>query len=176
VRASLIEGNRRIAHNLQHVIPAGSGIITLSNSSTVRQALFVLEPDRVYVMQSLPGGEGEAQAESLRKGFADRSVGPRVELIPDSAIANVVPLVDCALVGVDSYDASGAILHKIGTLPLALCCRHFGKPFYAAGHSLKHVTGELRRLLESSTGTEALLFDCTPRAQITQLVTEEAVA
>jgi translation initiation factor 2B subunit (eIF-2B alpha/beta/delta family) len=173
VHASLLEGNRLIAQNLRTFIPAGSKLITLSNSSTVREALFVLEPARVYVMRSLPGGEGEGQAESLGRGFAARGVHNQIEVIPDTAIANVVPLVDCALAGIDSYDRDGAILHKVGTLPLALCCRHFRKPFYAAGHSLKLIAGKLPAPRESGLDATEEMFDLTPDRLITKIVTEE---
>jgi translation initiation factor 2B subunit (eIF-2B alpha/beta/delta family) len=171
-RVSLTDGNRLIARTLQAVIAPASQIITLSNSSTVREALFALEPARVYVMHSLPGGEGESQAAALRTGLADRGGGVRVELVPDSALANLVPLVDCALVGIDSYDGYGAILHKVGTLPLALCCRHFGKPFYAAGHSLKFVAGDVQGFLERDGEPAEQMFDCTPGALISRIVTE----
>jgi translation initiation factor eIF-2B subunit delta len=171
-RDSLREGNRLIARNLQVVIPSGSTLITLSNSSTVREALFVVEPARVYVMQSLPGGEGEDQANALRVGFADRGANAQVEVIPDSLIANVVPLVNCALVGIDSYDPGGTILHKVGTLPLALCCYHFGKPFYAAGHSLKLTAHELQDPVDPHSNAAEQMFDCVPGRFITDIVTE----
>jgi translation initiation factor eIF-2B subunit delta len=172
VEASLRDGNRRIARNLQAVIPVGSTVLTLSNSSTVRGALFVLDPACVFVMRSLPGGEGEAQAEALSTGFADRGGSALVEVVPDMAMANIVPLVDCALVGIDSYDRGGAILHKVGTLPLALCCRHFEKPLYAAGHSLKLVARPLQAAPERDAAAREQLFDCTPGTLITRIVTE----
>jgi len=175
-RASLREGNRGIARNLQQLIPAGSRIITLSNSSTVREALFVLAPAAVYVTQSLPGGEGEAQARELRMGLRGRNAAADVEVVPDSTLANVVPLVDCALVGIDSYDRGGAILHKVGTLPLALCCRQFGKRFYAAGHSLKLSEREVHGRPDPGLSPGEQLFDCTPRDLITAIVTENAAA
>ncbi len=171
VRSSLLDGNRRIALNLQQVIPTGITIITLSNSSTVRDALFILEPARVYVMRSLPGGEGEAQAKALRAGVAERDGKTAVEVISDTAIANVVPRVYCALVGIDSYDRGRTILHKVGTLPLALCCRHFEKPLYAAGHSLKRVPQV--QPPEAEDEAPELLFDRTPGTLITQIVTED---
>jgi translation initiation factor 2B subunit (eIF-2B alpha/beta/delta family) len=94
-------------------------------------------------------------------------------LIPDSAIGNIVPQVDCAVIGVDTFDRTGAVVHKVGTLPLALCCRHFGKPFYAAGHSLKFTERRLEGgLPEPDQELESQLFDCTPGELITRLVTE----
>ncbi len=172
VRQSLAEGNQRIAERLRRWIPAGSSVITLSNSSTVRDVLLSLPAGEVYVLQSQPGGEGAQMAEALRAGMAARPSSASVRLIPDAAMGNAVPRVDCALLGIDSYDRDGAILHKVGTLPLALCCRHFGKPFYAAGHSFKFTDRVLGGLPEPRAALEAQSFDCTPAELITRLVTE----
>ncbi len=173
-RSSLVEGNQRIARNLQRLIPAGSRIITLSNSSTVREALFALAPAAVYVMRSLPGGEGETQAREIQNGFRERAPTPPVEVIPDGSVGNIVLLIDCALVGIDTFDHGGAILHKVGTVPLALCCRRFGKPFYASGHSLKLSRRELHGIPDPSLSPGEQLFDCTTADLITAIVTEEA--
>lgn len=168
---SLREGNQRIAAHLKARIAPAATIITLSNSSTVRHALIFLRPANVFVMESLPGMEGRFMVQSVEKKLKD--VGGRVQLIPDSVIGNVVPQVDCALVGIDTFDFSGAIYHKVGTLPLALCCRQFDKPLYAAGHSLKCVDGPLGAVPESDKPLSAQIFDLTPPQLITRIITEE---
>ena len=167
-RRSLIEGNALIARNLKRFISPGSTIITLSNSSTVRTAIEALGVGAVYVLQSHPGGEGAQLAEQLQSAGLP---GLKVHLVPDAAMGNVVPEVDCALVGIDTFDRAGTILHKVGTLPLALCCRHFNKPLFAAGHSLKQVEHKIRAPPEPPEG-EPQLFDRTPGELITRLVTE----
>ena len=168
LRRSLVEGNRILAEKLKPFIPSGSTVITLSNSSSARDALIALRPGAVYVLESLPGGEGKQMAEALRQRLGG-SVD--VELIPDAEIGNAVPSVDCALVGIDTFDDTGAILHKVGTLPLALCCRHFGKPFYAAGHHLKRTEQTLDDSSEAGRLLRDRLFDRTPATLITKLVT-----
>ena len=168
---SLREGNQRIAAHLKALIAPAATIITLSNSSTVRHALISLRAASVFVMESLPGREGRSMVQSVEKKLKD--VGGRVQLIPDSVIGNVVPQVDCALVGIDTFDISGAIYHKVGTLPLALCCRQFDKPLYAAGHSLKCVDGPLGAVPESDKPLAAQIFDLTPPQLITRIITEE---
>ncbi len=167
-RRSLVEGNVQIARNLKPLVAPGSTIITLSNSSTVRAAVEALGIGTVYVLESRPGGEGAQLAEQLKSTGLP---GLKVHLTPDAAMGNVVPKVDCALVGIDTFDPAGAILHKIGTLPLALCCRHFNKPLFAAGHSLKRVEHEIRAPPKPPEG-EPQLFDRTPAELITKLVTE----
>jgi translation initiation factor 2B subunit (eIF-2B alpha/beta/delta family) len=168
---SLRQGNERIARNLRSLIPSGAKVITLSNSSTVREALVALKPSLIFVMESLPGGEGRDMAASLEKQLGPS--GGEARLILDGAACVTVPKIDCALVGIDAFDAAGAIYHKIGTLPLAQCCRQFGKPFYAAGHSLKRVEGTLGPVPEPADPGSPQLFDRTPPDLITRLVTEE---
>jgi translation initiation factor 2B subunit (eIF-2B alpha/beta/delta family) len=177
VKDSLIHGNQMIAENLREFIPPTSRVITLSNSTTVRDVLVALRVRAVYVLESQPGGEGKQLAEALRSGLrpAAGTVSRQevVHLIPDSAIGNIVPQVDCAVIGVDTFDRTGAVVHKVGTLPLALCCKHFGKAFYAVGHSLKFTERRLEDSLpEPDQALESQLFDCTPGDLVTRLITE----
>ena len=109
-------------------------------------------------------------AEALRQGLGGSA---KIELVPDAAMGNLVPRVGCALVGIDTFDDTGAILDKVGTLPLALCCRHFGKPFYAAGHQLKRSDRALDDSSEPGSSSHTRLFDCTPAELITRPVTTE---
>lgn len=172
LRDSLRNGNRIISKKVAQLIPAQSVVITLSNSSTVRDALTALNPRGVYVMQSNPGGEGARMAEALRSALGG-GLGTRfIDLIPDDSIGRYVALCDCALVGIDSFDAGRSIWHKIGTRPLAGLCRELGKPFYAAGHSLKRSDTELARVPPSDPETGLRLFDRTPGEWITGIITE----
>lgn len=156
LRHSLVKGNAKIAAHLAPLLPDGVRIVTISNSSTVAAALKGASPAAVYTLESLPGGEGRVLADKLG-----------ATVVPDAAMGRVVPSIDCALVGVDAYDRSGAIIHKVGTLPLALCCAHFRKPFYAAGHSFKLSPVDTAEL---ETGPH---FDRTPPELITAIVTEQ---
>ena len=167
-RRSLVEGNALIARNLNRLIAPGSTIITLSNSSTVRAAIEALGVGVVYVLESHPGGEGAQLADQLQSAGLPSL---EVHLLPDAAMGNIVPEVDCALVGIDTFDRTGTILHKVGTLPLALCCRHFNKPLFAAGLSLKQVEHEIQSP-PAPPQDEPQLFDRTPAELITKLVTE----
>jgi translation initiation factor 2B subunit (eIF-2B alpha/beta/delta family) len=164
LRRSLAEGNPRIARYVASLLPPGARLVTISHSSTVEAALLAAKPVQVYALESLPGGEGHALAAKL-----DAAV------VPDAAMARIVPLVDCALVGVDAFDHAGAILHKVGTLPLALCCAHFHKPFYAAGHSFKLAPVDTATLL-ADAGPTGANFDRTPAELITALITEQGAS
>jgi translation initiation factor 2B subunit (eIF-2B alpha/beta/delta family) len=95
-----------------------------------------------------------------------------IHLIEAATIGNIVPRVDCAVVGADAISRTGAVLHKVGTLPLALCCRHFGKPLYALGHSLKQVDHEIDEPPPPHSVPETRVFDITPAQLVTAIVTE----
>ena len=164
LRRSLIEGHARIAGHVAEVIPRGVSIITLSHSSTVEASVREVQPGRIYVLESLPGGEGRA--------MADRVGGA---VIPDAKMARAAEEVDCAVVGIDAYDRSGALLHKVGTFPLALRCAHLRKPFYAAGHSFKLAPGDTSELLAAAGGA-ASNFDRTPPELISAIITEAGVS
>jgi translation initiation factor 2B subunit (eIF-2B alpha/beta/delta family) len=174
LRASLREGNRRIAETFAKLCTPNPTIITLSNSATVCDALVHIGTRAVYVVDARPGSESPQMAAQLRRRLTPSESGPAAEvhLIEAATIGNIVPRVDCAVVGTDAISRSGAVLHKVGTLPLALCCRHFGKPLYALGHSLKQVDHELEEPPPPHSLPETRVFDVTPAQLVTALVTE----
>ncbi|MBI1357921.1 MAG: hypothetical protein GC160_26585 [Acidobacteria bacterium] len=158
LRTSLVEGNRSIAAKLREALPRDAVILTLSHGSTVREALPGLQPREVRIFESLPGGEGRTLAERLP--------GLKTTLFPDAAMGRAAVGADLALVGVDSFDPDGALVHKVGTLPLALVCRFRSIPLYAAGHSLKRVETPLAELPDDPW------FDRTPPELIRAILTE----
>ena len=81
-------------------------MVTISNSSTVAAALQAASPAAIYALGSLPGGEGRVLAKKLV-----------ATLVPDAAMGRVVPSIDCAVVGIDAYDRSSAVVHKVLTGP-----------------------------------------------------------
>jgi len=117
------------------LIPDGSTIFVHSYSGTLlgilRQAWEAGKRFGVIGTESRPYGEGRVLAAALVE------IGVPYTLITDAATAHTLPRADLALVGVDTFLATGAVVNKMGTLPLALACRHHGKPLYAAGSSFK---------------------------------------
>lgn len=172
LQESLREGNRQIAERLAGLVPRDPVVISLSNSATVRDALAHIGARAVYLVDSRPGSESVQMADQLRRCLSLQGRDAPIHLIEANAIGNIVPRVDCAVVGSDSVSRSGAVLHKVGTLPLALCCRHFGKSFYALGHSLKQIDHELIELPPANGVLETQVFDITPAELITCMVTE----
>lgn len=160
LRRSLLEGTDRIAEEAAAAIPEGATIVTLSSSSTVAACLRRVRPAEVRVLESLPGGEGRTFAERL-------AAEVRTAAYPDADMARAVRGAACALVGADGFDDTGRLIHKVGTMPLALTCRYFRVPFYSAGHTLKQIEGR------APVEPEDRWFDSTPGSLVTAFFTEE---
>ena len=59
--------------------------------------------------------------------------GVKVDVIPDSAIAQVMArgAIDAVVVGADRVALNGDIINKVGTYPIAVIAKEYGIPFYA---------------------------------------------
>lgn len=106
---------------------AGKRVLTLSRSGTVTAALTSSPgPERVWVAESRPLGEGLGVAEELA------TAGVAVTVLPDAALAHVLASesIDLVLVGADTILASGAVVNKVGTRLATLAAREFGVPVF----------------------------------------------
>ena len=103
-------------------------VVVISRSHTVERGLDVA--NKVYVLYSEPGGEGRDTEKYLH------ARGINSILIPDSCMGYAVRECDLVVVGADTILCDGFV-NKVGTLPLALTAKHFGKGFYVASPSYK---------------------------------------
>ncbi|GAB3037029.1 NUDIX domain-containing protein [Natronobiforma cellulositropha] len=167
------EGAARVASEY-----ASGRVLTLSQSETVRAALERGGPNRVFVAESRPAGEGVETAEALAEETA-------VTLLTDAAVAHVLARgdVDCVLVGADTLVPDGRVVNKAGTRAAALAASNEGVPVYVASASEKVATSA-EVALESGPATavydgEARLdainptFDVTPADCVTGYLTED---
>jgi methylthioribose-1-phosphate isomerase len=118
-----------------------------------------------------------------------QEAGVEVEVIPDSAIAQVLAggEVNAVMVGADRSARNGDIVNKVGTYPIAVVAREYGVPFYAlvqepgdlqSGAEVKieeRPSSELfqlegRSLVEGEIAGRYPAFDVTPAALITRLI------
>jgi translation initiation factor 2B subunit (eIF-2B alpha/beta/delta family)/8-oxo-dGTP pyrophosphatase MutT (NUDIX family) len=156
----------------------GDHVLTLSRSGTVRRALELAAPDRVYVAESRPGLEGVDVATDL--AAATESA---VSLCTDAAVAHVLATepIDCVVVGADTVLPDGRVVNKTGTRGVALATAHEDVPTYAVAAADK-VTSAESVSLESGTSTAIYdgdadvdvldpTFDVTP-ADLVTVVTE----
>jgi methylthioribose-1-phosphate isomerase len=121
------------------------------------------------------------------------NAGIDVTLICDSMAATIMAAgeVDLVLVGTDRVTRNGDVVNKIGTLNLAVLCRHYGIPFYVACPSSTFDAGTAsgadvtieERGAEEVLGEHAAsvpvrnpAFDVTPAELVTGIITEHGIA
>lgn len=144
---------------------AGSRVLTLSRSGSVRSALLEAQPE-VEVLASRPGGEGLDVAAAL----AD--AGLAVSTVPDADVYDRLRsgAVDAVLVGADAVTPDGGLINKVGTRAAALAAEAAGVPFYAVCASDK-----VRPTPANDDPDPPPLeprFDLTPPRLVTALLTD----
>lgn len=131
----------------------------------------------VYVTESRPDSSGIEMCDMLSKE------GIKNQLITDASIGIYLERVDMVMVGAEGVCASGGILNKVGTYPLAICARTVNKPFYVVAESYKFIrmyplnqgdvpTGKVQRALRPTAGDANDKLDYTPQAFITLILTD----
>jgi translation initiation factor 2B subunit (eIF-2B alpha/beta/delta family) len=84
---------------------------------------------KIYVTETRPKNQGLLTVNDLK------GVMP-VTFIVDSACGHYMKDTDMVILGSDALRPSG-IINKIGTLPLAITAKEFGKPVYVVASTLK---------------------------------------
>jgi translation initiation factor 2B subunit (eIF-2B alpha/beta/delta family) len=175
-----------IAAHLVRLVPRKASILTLSHSSTVVKVLARLKRRgkeiHATVLESRPLFEGRITARELLA----RNIP--VTLIADAAVGMFARKNDLAVVGADTIFSDGSVLNKIGTFPLALCCKEAGIPFYVVADSSK-LSPEIPKndsleekspseILQTSRGglkAKNYYFEITPSRYIKGIITEGGI-
>lgn len=175
-----------------NLIRDGSVVLVMSYSGTLIEILSKAWDDgkrfSIIGTESRPNCEGRVMAETLVEQ------GIPYTLITDPAQPYFVPRGTIAMVGVDTLVATGAVVNKVGTMNLALACRHFGKPLYAATSTFKMsspslIGGEVSlKVVHENAGiapewllgkpnmkVENIFFEETPAALFEGLITEYGI-
>ncbi|MEE4276884.1 MAG: S-methyl-5-thioribose-1-phosphate isomerase [Halieaceae bacterium] len=141
IHAEDLEACEAIGRHGAPLIAAGSGVLTHCNAGslavsrlgTATAPMYQRHREglsfRVYACETRPLYQGaRLTAWELDKAGID------VTLICDNMAATTMAAgkVDLVLVGTDRVTANGDVVNKIGTLGLAVLCRHFAIPFYVA--------------------------------------------
>jgi methylthioribose-1-phosphate isomerase len=173
-----------------------AGALAVSELGTATAPLYLAHARglqlSVYVDETRPLLQG-----SRLTAWELGQAGMDVTLVCDSAAAALMAegAIDLVLVGTDRVVANGDVVNKIGTLTLAVLCRHFAIPFYVACPSSTYdprtptgrsVVIEERSADEVRTfrGTVAApagvavrnpAFDVTPHDLVTAIVTDRGV-
>ena len=171
----------RIAENGAKLIKSGDVVMTHCHSHSVvaifRKAKAQGKKFKVIVTETRPLYQGIKTAKDL--------LSSKIPVIycEDSAIGHFMKIVTKVLVGCDAILPNGAVVNKIGTFPMALVAKHFGRGVYVAGGTIK-ITPEIRiefREAEEIIAPNKLpgakiinpAFDVTPPEFIDQIITEK---
>lgn len=139
LKYSELENRRyqKIAKKLEDKISRCKKIVTISRSGTFLNIMPIIDPKRkidITVLESRPENEGRSTAkELLSKGF-------KVKIITDAMMAQAVQSSDAAVSGADSVLKNGNVINKSGSLPLAIICRKYKKPYYVVVSKSKFTT------------------------------------
>lgn len=131
----------------------------------------------VYVTESRPDSSGREMCDLLTKA------GIENQLVVDASIGIYLEKVDMVMVGAEGVCASGGILNKVGTYPLAICARAINKPFYVVAESYKFIrmyplnqndvpASNTQQVHKSQTDLPNDKLDYTPPAYITLILTD----
>jgi len=155
----------RLVRTFQRRFPRGTHeVVTLSRSQTVLLAFSSLSrarrPQRVSVLESLPGGEGRLFVRDLRRA------GISAHLVRDRAGPTVVASADLVIIGADAVFSDGSVAHKVGTRSLAEAASKAGVPVVVvAGRSKFTGRAAPRRPLPA-------WFDRTPSRYVSEIWTD----
>jgi methylthioribose-1-phosphate isomerase len=191
---------RAIGRHGEHLIAPGATVLTHCNAGslavstlgTATAPMYLRHqagvPFRVLVDETRPLLQG-----ARLTAWELSTAGIDVTLICDSAAASMMAAgeVDLVLVGTDRVTRNGDVVNKIGTLNLAVLCRHFGIPFYVACPSTTYdpATASGAAVEIEERGPEEVLgdtaarvpvrnpaFDVTPAELVTGIITERGIA
>jgi translation initiation factor eIF-2B subunit delta len=143
-----------IADRAAGLLGPGDLVVTISASSLVERAVLAAAAEgrapRVVCLESCPAREGAALA--ARLAAADLPV----TLVSDAAGASAVGRARLVLLGGDTLSPAG-LVHKVGTLGLALAARHGGALVYALCGREKWLPAPLRGALGDGGPPEEIL-------------------
>ncbi len=188
-----------IGHHGAALIEAGAGVLTHCNAGslavsrlgTATAPMYVQHargvPFRVYADETRPLYQG-----ARLTAWELAQAGIDVTLICDNMAATAMAdgLVDLVIVGTDRVTANGDVVNKIGTLNVAILCRHFDIPFYVACPSSTYDAATPdggavpieQRGADEVLGTHAAqvpvlnpAFDVTPAELVTGIITDRGV-
>lgn len=207
IRAEDDAACRQIGRLGAQLVPDGAGIITHCNAGglatsgygtaigVIRAAYEAGKAVHVFVDETRPLLQG-----ARLTAWELKTLGIPATLSCDVAAATHLAggAVQLAITGADRIASNGDVANKVGTLGLAILCRHFGVPFYvaaplstfdgslAAGSDIpieQRPADEVVTLRgvrvapepEGSLGVSNPAFDVTPAELITAIVTERGI-
>lgn len=183
LRKEITEQSGKAVENFSGILSEDETIVTISNSSAVREALLKYRDNvsTLYILEGRPGLEGQTLAEHLTENGLD------VTVVTDASVQKVSKECTKAISGSDAVLSDYSLIHKNGTFPLFMGTRYYGKDNYSLSIDLKfetqfdasnyptfrgHKSSEItdRKIKASNT-----YYDITPASFITAYVTNGGI-
>eukprot|EP01059_Diplonema_ambulator_P006394 TRINITY_DN16110_c1_g1_i1.p1 TRINITY_DN16110_c1_g1~~TRINITY_DN16110_c1_g1_i1.p1 ORF type:complete len:321 (+),score=61.63 TRINITY_DN16110_c1_g1_i1:59-964(+) len=93
---------------------------------------------RVYVTEARPSCEGYKFLKALQDETDGSSAcAATAQLIPDTAVASLMPQFDCVLLGAGVVTENGGIVNNVGSYQIAVLAKALSKPVYVCTETLK---------------------------------------
>ncbi len=174
----------KIAENGAALISTGDVVMTHCHSheavAVLRKAKEQGKVFKAIVTETRPMLQGMETAKDLR------SAGIGVVYCVDSAMGSMMKQSTKVLVGADAIMPDGSVMNKIGTFPIAVMARQFGRPFLVAGDTVKFtdVIPEIRDRPAKEVADPGSIrgisianppFDITPSEFVSEIITEQGV-
>lgn len=173
------EAATRIGRHAAPLLTDCPRVLTVSASSTVREALLAARTAEVVCLEGRPNLEGRELARSLA------AAGIRSTIAVDAALAALLPECAALVVGADGIGDRGA-LNKVGTHAAAVFARRLGVPAYLLADTTKLLPLEEPQPLDDDRPASEVwpeapagvrvwnrYFEITPLALFTLVITEE---
>lgn len=171
----------RIFTNALPFLRNKKSILTISNSRTVFETikkLATVNSLKLTICESRPRFEGRILAKKLAMSKI------KIELITEAMASAYVRKCDCTLIGADIILKDGSVVNKVGSLQLALLCRHFKKPFYVVAEKSKfskskkviqreELPDEIWKNPPEGIAIKNFYFEKIPGSLITKIFTDE---
>jgi translation initiation factor 2B subunit (eIF-2B alpha/beta/delta family) len=182
-RERLAGRQMQVARRAARLLPPKGTVLTVSSSSTVRDALLFDAAGRdlrIVCLEGRPMCEGRLMAEALA------GAGIAVVYAVDAAVGTLVGDTDLVLMGADSVGDRG-VVNKIGSLAVAMAARRRGVPVHVAADETKILPpGFPQSLADDRPGSEVWdaprgvvvwnrYFEALPLETLTSVVTDEAI-
>lgn len=127
-----------IARNTNHLIGSDFKLLTHAKSRNVVHSLsYIVNNEKnprslhCYVTQSMPSKSGELMVKELSKN------GVSCTLVPDTALAYIMPEIDAVVLGAEAVVESGGVLNALGSCSVAMIAHALRKPVYVLVESFK---------------------------------------
>jgi translation initiation factor 2B subunit (eIF-2B alpha/beta/delta family) len=130
----------RVAEHADSYIKPGAKVLFHSYSGSLIEILAraaATTGDLTFMLT-----ESRPYRESLRVAEALKDTPVALVAYSDASMAAAAADADLVLVGADALFRDGSFANKIGSLPLALSCRHVGTPYYVVTELSKLYPGD----------------------------------